>query len=150
MSKRTVCRLLLASALLLALASSALAASSAQAAQTYTIKLGDNLWTLAKKYLGSGTAWPALMATTNQMAIDDPSYNRITNADLIQPGWKLAIPSAQEAEDFLASYDPGKPEMLFGKPAEGQLVIGSWWTAGGEAEGLAGMFRIYKEKYPAV
>jgi glucose/mannose transport system substrate-binding protein len=150
MSKRTICRLLLAGVLLLALASSALAMPAAQAAQTYTIKLGDNLWTLANKYLGSGTAWPALMATTNQMAIDDPSFNRITNADLIQPGWKLAIPSAEEAEEFLASYDPGKPELLFGKPAEGQLVVGSWWTAGGEAEGLAGMFKIYKEKYPAV
>ncbi len=150
MSKRRICRLLLAGVLLLALASSALAAPAAQAAQTYTIKLGDNLWTLANKYLGSGTAWPALMATTNQMAIDDPSFNRITNADLIQPGWKLAIPSAEEAEEFLASYDPGKPELLFGKPAEGQLVVGSWWTAGGEAEGLAGMFKIYKEKYPAV
>ncbi len=150
MSRRTIARLLLAAVLLLALASSALAAPMAQAAQTYTIKLGDNLWTLANKYLGSGTAWPALMATTNQMALDDPSFNRIANADLIQPGWKLAIPSAAEAEAFLASYDPGKPELLFGKPAAGQLVVGSWWTAGGEAEGLAGMFKIYREKYPGV
>jgi glucose/mannose transport system substrate-binding protein len=50
----------------------------------------------------------------------------------------------------LETYDPNKPEMLFGKPAEGQLVVGSWWTAGGEAEGLNGMFKIYSEKYPAV
>ncbi|MBC7263723.1 MAG: carbohydrate ABC transporter substrate-binding protein [Chloroflexi bacterium] len=90
------------------------------------------------------------MATTNQKNIEDPTFAYITNADLIHPGWKLLIPSAEAATAFLATYDPGKPELLFGKRAKGQLVVGSWWTAGGEAEGLAGMFRIYKQKYPDV
>ncbi|HHJ07212.1 MAG TPA: extracellular solute-binding protein [Anaerolineae bacterium] len=39
---------------------------------------------------------------------------------------------------------------LFASGASGQLTIGSWWTAGGEAEGLAGMIKIYQEKYPDV
>jgi len=147
MSRRTIICLFLVLVMLLSLGTIAV---SAQAGLTYTIKLGDNLWTLANKYLGSGTAWPAIMATTNQKNIEDPTFAYITNADLIHPGWKLAIPSAEEAEAFLATYDPGKPEMLFGARAKGQLVVGSWWTAGGEAEGLAGMFRIYKEKYPDV
>jgi len=147
MSRRTIICLFLVLVMLLSLGTMAV---SAQAGLTYTIKLGDNLWTLANKYLGSGTAWPAIMATTNQKNIEDPTFAYITNADLIHPGWKLAIPSAEEAEAFLATYDPGKPEMLFGARAKGQLVVGSWWTAGGEAEGLAGMFRIYKEKYPDV
>jgi glucose/mannose transport system substrate-binding protein len=30
------------------------------------------------------------------------------------------------------------------------LEIFSWWTAGGEADGLAEMFKIYKQKYPSV
>ena len=34
--------------------------------------------------------------------------------------------------------------------AADQLVVNSWWTAGGDAEALNGMFRIYKEKYPDV
>ena len=33
---------------------------------------------------------------------------------------------------------------------ENQLEIFSWWTAGGEATGLAEMFRIYSEQYPDV
>lgn len=33
---------------------------------------------------------------------------------------------------------------------QSQLEIFSWWTAGGEADGLAEMFRIYKEKYSSV
>jgi glucose/mannose transport system substrate-binding protein len=34
--------------------------------------------------------------------------------------------------------------------AEDQLEIFSWWTAGGEAEGLQALFDIYNEKYPDV
>ncbi|TMJ07334.1 MAG: carbohydrate ABC transporter substrate-binding protein, partial [Bacillati bacterium ANGP1] len=32
----------------------------------------------------------------------------------------------------------------------GKLEIFSWWTAGGEAEGLSGMFSVYKKLYPGV
>src|SRR3989442_766145 len=32
----------------------------------------------------------------------------------------------------------------------GKLEIFSWWTAGGEADGLAEMFKIYKQKYAGV
>src|SRR5919204_189762 len=32
----------------------------------------------------------------------------------------------------------------------GNLEIFSWWTAGGEADGLAEMFKIYKNKYSGV
>src|SRR6266542_4151955 len=31
-----------------------------------------------------------------------------------------------------------------------ELEIFSWWTAGGEADGLAEMFKIYKQKYSGV
>jgi glucose/mannose transport system substrate-binding protein len=31
-----------------------------------------------------------------------------------------------------------------------KLEIFSWWTAGGEAEGLAAMAQIYKQKYPSI
>src|SRR3990170_8405616 len=34
--------------------------------------------------------------------------------------------------------------------AKSKLEIFSWWTAGGEAEGLAGMFTVYKKLYPNV
>lgn len=44
---------------------------------------------------------------------------------VIPAGWALAAPTAK-------------------------LEIFSWWTAGGEAEGLAGMFTVYKKLYPNV
>ncbi|HID62042.1 MAG TPA: carbohydrate ABC transporter substrate-binding protein [Anaerolineae bacterium] len=90
------------------------------------------------------------MSATNQKNLEDSTFAKITNADLIEPGWKLWVPSTEEAEAFLATYDPSKPELLFGKGAAGQLVIASWWTAGGEAEGLTGLFDIYASKYPDV
>ena len=42
------------------------------------------------------------------------------------------------------------PTGWAGAAASGKLEIFSWWTAGGEAEGLAGMFSAYKKLYPGV
>ncbi len=42
------------------------------------------------------------------------------------------------------------PASSVGAAASGKLEIFSWWTAGGEAEGLAGMFSVYKKLYPSV
>jgi len=38
----------------------------------------------------------------------------------------------------------------FANNLKGVLEINSWWTAGGEAEGLNALFEIYKAKYPDV
>ncbi|MEN3011253.1 MAG: hypothetical protein ABDI20_09945, partial [Candidatus Bipolaricaulaceae bacterium] len=48
---------------------------------------------------------------------------------------------------FLAVWDPNRVEDLFGG---GKLVVGSWWTAGGEAEGLEALFELYRDGYPNV
>jgi glucose/mannose transport system substrate-binding protein len=37
-----------------------------------------------------------------------------------------------------------------GTPTQTKLEVFSWWTAGGEADGLAEMFNIYKKRYPGV
>ncbi|MFQ5576200.1 MAG: hypothetical protein ACE5G8_04340 [Anaerolineae bacterium] len=117
-----------------------------------TVQKDDWLSKYAEKYFGDVLAWPAVMALHNQAAEADPAKfpNKIINADLIEVGWTICIPTAEQADAFLATYDPGKPELLYASGASGQLVIGSWWTAGGEAEGLAGMFRIYQAAYPGV
>jgi len=42
------------------------------------------------------------------------------------------------------------PFSSAGAAMGGKLEIFSWWTAGGEAEGLSGMFSVYKKLYPGV
>ena len=69
----------------------------AQEELTYTVKLGDTLWALAEKYLGSGAGYPAIVMATNAKNKEDASFAYIARPDLIHPGWKLAIPSAEEA-----------------------------------------------------
>jgi glucose/mannose transport system substrate-binding protein len=116
------------------------------------VQKDDWLSKYADKYFGNVLSWPAIMAWHNQAAEADPGTfpDKIINPDLIEVGWTICIPSAEDAEAFLATYDPSKPELLYATGASGQLVVGSWWTAGGEAEGLNGMFRIYEAKYPDV
>ena len=102
------------------------------------VQKDDWLSKYADKYFGNIFAWPAIMALHNQAAQANPDKfpNKIVNADLIEVGWTICIPTADEAKAFLAKYDPSKPEMLYASGPGGQLVVGSWWTAGGEAEGL--------------
>lgn len=149
MSKRIIC-LVLAVALLLTLGLSVASAAPRSQGEAYTIVLGDWLSKLAEKYLGNPGAWPAIMAATNKKYVEDSTFARIENADLIYPGQKVWVPAKEEAEAFMATYDPGQPGLLFGAGPKGQVVIGSWWTSGGEAAGLSGMFDIYASKYPDV
>lgn len=83
------------------------AAPPAQAELTYTVKLGDNLWTLAEKYLGSGPAYHAIVMATNAKNSEDSSFASIADPGLIQPGWKFLVPSAAEADVLMVARNEG-------------------------------------------
>jgi len=68
---------------------------------TYSVKPGDSLVVLAEKYLGNGLAAPAIVYYTNLRYSEDPSYALIIKVGLIQPGWKLAIPSPEDVVAYL-------------------------------------------------
>ncbi len=84
----------------------------AQEEMTYTVKLGDNLWTLAEKYLGSGPAYWAIFYATDAKYEEDSSFAHIENPGLIHPGWKLLIPSAEEAAKYVEGFTPAPVEVL--------------------------------------
>lgn len=51
----------------------------------YTIKKGDNLWNLAKQYLGRGARWQEIAQANN-----------MSQNDVLRPGMKITIPDNQQ------------------------------------------------------
>lgn len=129
-------------------------ASALACSKTYTVSAGDTLSGIADKEYGDVKAYWPIMAGTNLMNKEDSSFAHIENPDLIEPGWKLCIPSADDAKAFLAEFPgpntPAGVSMLFGKGAKGQIIVASWWTNGGEFAGLNEMFKQFKAANPDV
>jgi peptide/nickel transport system substrate-binding protein len=117
MYKRTFVNLLLVFAILLTLVGAVSASPPAQGKLIYTVKLGDNLWTLAEKYLGNGPAYWAIVGATNAESGADTSFAYIENPSLIHPGWKLRIPSAEEAAKYTTLAKTGM-SVVIGTNAE--------------------------------
>jgi len=69
--------------------------------QDYTVALADWLSKLSDLFYGDILAYPAIVLATNMKAAEDPSYAVIVDPDLIEPGWKLCIPSADDAQTLL-------------------------------------------------
>jgi putative spermidine/putrescine transport system substrate-binding protein len=103
-----------------------------ECAEEVTVQKDDWLSKYGDKYFGNPLSWPAIMVWNNQAAEAEPDkYDLIDNPDLIVVGWSICIPSAEDAEAFLATYDPSKPELLYpGREvpveAAGELVVVSW------------------------
>jgi peptide/nickel transport system substrate-binding protein len=116
--------LLLAVILLVCLLPMASVAGAAPLAQgeSYTVQADDSLWLVAEKYLGNGAAYPAIMDATNKKATEDATFATIVDAGLIQPGWKLWIPAAEEASAFMGTYKAySEAPMLAELVAKGEL-----------------------------
>jgi LysM repeat protein len=94
--------MLMVVALLTTSISTALAAPPPQdEGQEYIVALGDWLSKIADKYYGNVLAYPAIVEATNAKHAEDDTFAEITDPDLIEPGWKLWIPSAEEAATYM-------------------------------------------------
>ncbi len=136
-------------------ASAAPASAAVTCDQTYTATAGDTLSKIADKFLGSIQSYWAIMWATNQNNAADPSKykTKIVNADTLEVGDVLCIPSKADADAFLKDFNPNSASgvaKLFPAGAKGQLIVGSWWTNGGEFAGLNQMFQMYKQQNPDV
>jgi uncharacterized protein len=72
------------------------AQSPALCAQSVTVQAGDTLSSLARTYLGSLTAYPAIVDATNAAAAVDRRYAVIDNPGVIRVGWLLCIPATNQ------------------------------------------------------
>jgi iron complex transport system substrate-binding protein len=71
--------------------------------ETYTVQADDWLSKISAKFLGDMLAYPALVIATNQQHLQDFSFAQITNPDMIEVGWKICVPSAEDAQTLLSS-----------------------------------------------
>jgi len=128
------------------------AAPAAQGGEDYTVQADDWLSKLADKFYGDVNAYWAIMSATNQANAEDSSYTKITNPDAIEVGAKLRIPAQEEAEAFMADFsvEDAEVEKLFAAGEEGQLLVGNWWTSGGEFAGVSQVYDFYRQEYPEV
>jgi molybdate transport system substrate-binding protein len=84
---------------------SVLAAPLAQeiaCAEEYTVQADDWLSKISEKLLGDVLAYPAIAEATNQKHATDATFAEVNNVDLIEIGWKLCVPGAEDAQLLLA------------------------------------------------
>jgi rhamnose transport system substrate-binding protein len=77
--------------------------------EDYVVQKDDWLSKLADKYYGNEMYYWAIFDGTNEKNAADSSYAKIENADLIEPGWKLYIPTKDEAEAYMAKRGGAAP-----------------------------------------
>ncbi len=67
----------------------------------YVVKEGDDLWHIAEANYGSG-----------YNAYDIAAANKLTNASLIEPGWKLVLPSLTPKDPTTGEVVPAQTEKV--------------------------------------
>jgi nucleoid-associated protein YgaU len=90
----------------------AVAVSSAPASSTETVihmvVPGDNLWDISEKYYGVGTRdMDIFRASTGTV---QPGGQRLTNPNLIRPGWQLTVPDVPAPPTITAPAPAAIPE----------------------------------------
>ena len=73
----------------------------AQGDGTYVVQAGDWLARIAAQKLGDWKLYPAIVLATQEQAAMDNSFASVTDSWLVEPGWKLSIPSAEDAQGGL-------------------------------------------------
>lgn len=84
-----------------ALLTVAFAQEAAVCEQEVVVQADDWLSKIAEKVYGDVFVYPAIVEATNAQHAVDSTFAEIENADLIEVGWKLCLPSAAEAETML-------------------------------------------------
>ncbi len=93
------------------------------------VQADDWLSKISDKEYGDILAYPAIVQATNARAATDSTYATIENPDLIEPGWKLCIPSPADAQALLTGSTTVSPAT------EGGTMIGAFDVGPGGCQG---------------
>jgi hypothetical protein len=86
------------------------AAQGVSCAEEYIVQADDWLSKISDKLLGDVLAYPAIADATNQKHAADATFAEITNPDLIEIGWNLCVPGAEDAQALLT--DSAAPQAV--------------------------------------
>lgn len=78
----------------------------------HTVIKGDTLWDIAQTHMGDGLTWPRIYALNRDRVQHDGA--RLTDPDVISPGWKLTVPVSRPAAP------PQTPSKTSAEPAPEQ------------------------------
>ena len=95
---RRIAGTLIVALLMLSLPGLALGQGPAECASEYVVEAGDWLSKIAQAQYGDASLYPAIVLATNARAATDDSYTHIADPWLIEPGWKLCIPTVEAAQ----------------------------------------------------
>src|SRR5581483_6862742 len=83
------------------------AAQTANCAQTYVVKQGDWLSTIAQNLLGDVKAYTTIYDATNAAAKADSSFATLTDPNKIEVGQKLCVPAKTNVTPPPSAQGPG-------------------------------------------
>ncbi len=106
MSKKLL--LILAVIMIFSLSAAPTFADGPACSDDYTVQANDWLSKLADRYFGDIFAYPVIVDATNAAYENDNTYAKIVNADVIEVGQKLCVPSADDAAAYLAADEAAK------------------------------------------
>ncbi|GAB4447923.1 MAG: hypothetical protein Kow0031_30490 [Anaerolineae bacterium] len=123
--------------------------------QEVVVQADDWLSKIAEKVYGDVLAYPAIADATNAKHAEDDSFAMIDNVDVIEVGWKLCVPSAEDAQAMLnttldAPAMPAEDAATDSMAAEavGRLVLAT--TTSTQDSGLLDVILPdFNEKYAA-
>ncbi len=107
--------------LLVGLPAAAIAAPPVQQeGQDYIVQAGESLADIAEEIYGDPLAYLAIVEATNARAIDDDTYTVIIEAEEVEAGQKLYLPSAEEASVLVRKQLTEEPPV---EPSTVELVL---------------------------
>jgi hypothetical protein len=95
-----------------------MAAPAVACEEDYSVQADDWLSKIAEKMYGDVLAYTAIFEATNAAAAVDSSYAAIADANVIEVGTKLCIPSQEDAQALLGG-EAAAPAAEAAAPAEG-------------------------------
>jgi multiple sugar transport system substrate-binding protein len=144
---KKIVSMLLLLALLLTLAPLPTLAQDIACENEVVVQASDFLSTIADKYYANILAYPAIVEATNAQGGD---FATIDNPDAIEPGWKLCVPSAEDAQTMLGQEFSAPAAAA--APAAGEKIELriAWWGSQKRHDDTIKVIEMYEAENPNV